>query len=177
MMIGMVLLLILQFGLQVLVLRGVARFVPFGIGRFCQGRLEFGIRTGLLSLHLSSVLLTLPIGPTLLLVFWFNGLPFLVLCIGPLGGVDLGVGGISYVELLILYELWAGERLSLEKSASVSSSCAPNFSVPFGPRIDIWRSCRFIGALMRSLCLLPGGLARFVHRFIGANHCRLRHIG
>ena len=33
----------------------------------------------------------------------------------PAGGLDLGVGGISYVELLILYELWAGERLVLEK--------------------------------------------------------------
>ena len=32
----------------------------------------------------------------------------------PAGGSDLGVGGISYVELLILYELWAGERLSWE---------------------------------------------------------------
>ena len=32
------------------------------------------------------------------------------------GGLDLGVGGISYVELLILYELQAGERLSLEKA-------------------------------------------------------------
>ena len=71
----------------------------------------------------------------------------------PAGGVDLGVGGISYVELLILYELWAGERLSLEKAQlryfrpgrpiSVSA-------VPFGPGIDIWGSCRFIGALMRS---------------------------
>ena len=40
----------------------------------------------------------------------------------PAGGADLGVGGISYVELLILYELWAGERLSLEKAL-------PNFSV------------------------------------------------
>ena len=30
----------------------------------------------------------------------------------PAGSADLGVGGISYVELLILYELWAGERLS-----------------------------------------------------------------
>ena len=65
------------------------------------------------------------------------------------------------MELLILYELWAGERLFLEKAhprylrpgrpISVSA-------VPFGPGIDIWRSCRFIGALMRSLCLLPGGL-------------------
>ena len=30
--------------------------------------------------------------------------------------MDLGVGGISYVELLILCELWAGERLVLEKA-------------------------------------------------------------
>ena len=90
------------------------------------------------------------------------------------GDLDLGV-----VELLILYELWAGERLSLEKAhprylrpgrpISVSA-------VPFGPGIDIWRSCRFIGAMMRSLCLLPGGLGRFVRCSVGANHFRLRHI-
>ena len=30
---------------------------------------------------------------------------------------------------------------------------------------------------MRSLCLLPGGLGRFVPCSIGANHCRLRHLG
>ena len=92
----------------------------------------------------------------------------------PAGGLDLGVGGISYVELLILYELWAGERLSLEKAhprylrpgrpISVSA-------VPFCPGIEIWRSCRFICALMRSLCLLPGGLGRFVPCSIGANLC------
>ena len=34
----------------------------------------------------------------------------------PACGLDLWVGGISYVELLILCELWAGERLSLEKA-------------------------------------------------------------
>ena len=50
-------------------------------------------------------------------------------------------------------------------------------AVPFGPGIDIWRSCRFIGALMRSLCLLSGGLGRFLPCSIGADHCRLRHIG
>ena len=49
-------------------------------------------------------------------------------------------------------------------------------AVPFGPGIDSWRSCRFIGALVRSLCLLPGGLRRFVPCSIGANHCRLRHV-
>ena len=50
-------------------------------------------------------------------------------------------------------------------------------AVPFGPGIDIWRSCRFIGAIMTSLCVLPVGLDRFVPCCIGANHCRLRHIG
>ena len=96
------------------------------------------------------------------------------------GGADLGVGGISYVELLILYELWAGERLSLEKAQPRYLRPGRPISVsavPFGPGIDIWRSCRFIGALMRSLCLLPEGLVRFVPCSIGANHCRLRHLG
>ena len=90
------------------------------------------------------------------------------------------VGGTSYLELLFLYELWAGERLSLEKATPRYLRPGRPISVsavPFGPGIDIWRSCRFIGALMSSLCLLPGGLGRFVTCSIGANHCRLRHIG
>ena len=98
----------------------------------------------------------------------------------PAGNADLGVGSISYVELLILYELWAGERLSLEKAFPRYLRPGRQISVsavPFAPGIDIWRSCRFLGTLMRSLCLLPGGLARFVLCSIGANHCRLRHIG
>ena len=124
-------------------------------------------------LHLLSALRTLPNGP-ILLVFWLHG-SLACWWFGP------WVGGVSCVELLILYELSAGERLSLEKAhprylrpgrpISVSA-------VPFGPGIDIWRSCRFIGAMMRSLCLLPGGLRRFVPcSIIGADHCRLRHIG
>ena len=44
----------------------------------------------------------------------------------PPGGLDLGVGGISSVELLILYELWAG---SGEGSSSLSSARASNSSV------------------------------------------------
>ena len=93
-----------------------------------------------------------------LLVKWVS---FLGSLHWPVHGGDLGVGGISYVELLILYELWAGEMSA----------------VPFGPGIDIWRSCRFIGAMMRSLCMLPGGLGRFVPCSIGADQCRLRHLG
>ena len=94
--------------------------------------------------------------------------------------MDLGVGGISYVELLILYELWAGERQSLERAVARYLRHGRPISVsavPFGPSIDFWRSCRFIGSILRSLCFLPGGLGRFVPCSIGANHCRLRHIG
>ena len=50
-------------------------------------------------------------------------------------------------------------------------------AVPVGPGIDIWRSCRFFGAIFRALRLLPGGLGRFLPGGIGANHGRLRHIG
>ena len=90
------------------------------------------------------------------------------------------MGGVSYVDLHILCELWVGERLELEKAVpryrrpgrSISVS-----AVPFGPGTDIWRSCRFIGALFRGLRDLPFGLRRFVPCDIGANHCRLRHIG
>ena len=34
----------------------------------------------------------------------------------PQGRADIGVGGVSFVELFILYELWAGERLTLGKA-------------------------------------------------------------
>ena len=48
----------------------------------------------------------------------------------PAGGLDLGLGGVSYVELLILYELWAGERLSLwRKLILVIFDQGVNFSV------------------------------------------------
>ena len=68
----------------------------------------------------------------------------------PADGCSLGIGGVSYVELLILYEVWSGKRLELEKAVpryrrpdrSISVS-----AVPFGPGTDIWRSCRFVGAL------------------------------
>ena len=49
-------------------------------------------------------------------------------------------------------------------------------AVPFGAGIDIWRSCRFFGAIFRALRMLPG-LGRFLPGDIGAHHGRLRHIG
>ena len=83
------------------------------------------------------------------------------------------------MELLILYELWAGERLSLEKAHPRYLRPGGPISVlavPFGPGIDIWRSCKLFGAMLRALGTLPGGLGRFVPCGVGANRYRLCHI-
>ena len=93
---------------------------------------------------------------------------------------DLGVGGVSFIELLILCERWAGERLVLEMSVPKLRRLYRPISVSAvsaGPSIDIWRSCRFLGAMLRALGGRPGGLGRFIPCRIGANHCRLRSIG
>ena len=98
----------------------------------------------------------------------------------PAAVADLGVGGVFFVEMLLLFEVWAGERLVLETALPGYRRPGRPISVsavPFGPGIDIWRSCRVIGAPMRSLCVLLGGIGRFVPCRIGADHCRLRHIG
>ena len=144
-MVGVVLPLILWFGLQVLVLRDVARFVLFGIVLFLPGPPGFwdsGWVTVPSSVICADDVALWPCTPGLF-VKWVT---FLCTWHWPAGGVDLGVGGISYVELLILYELWAGERLSLEKAQPRYLRLARPISVsavPFGPGIDIWRSCRF----------------------------------
>ena len=134
--------------------RGVGWFIAVRDRAFFLGHLVLGILSGLRCLLLLSVLKTLLIGLTLL-VFWLNGLPFLELCIGLLGVRNLVLVVFQYVELLVLYELWAGERLTLEKAHPRYLRTGRPISVsavPFGPGIDIWRSCRFIGAMMRSLC-------------------------
>ena len=96
----------------------------------------------------------------------------------PRGADDLGIGGVSYLELLILYEKWAGERLVVEGAVYVSRREGRPISVsafPLGPGIDIWRSCRFIGSLLRFLGNLPGGLGSVFT--LPYHHCRLRHLG
>ena len=98
----------------------------------------------------------------------------------PRGAGDLGVGGISYLELIVLYEKLAGERLVIEGAVPFARRVGRPISVsavPVGPGIDIGRSCRFLGSLIRFLALLPGGLFRFLPCRTGANHCRLRHLG
>ena len=94
---GVVLLLILWYGLLVHIPRGVAWFMRFGTGHFCLGLLLFGSLSGLQCLHL--LLVHWP-ETTGLLVKWVT---FFGTLHWPAGGLDLGVGGISFVEMLILY--------------------------------------------------------------------------
>ena len=63
----------------------------------------------------------------------------------PDSGVDFGVVEVPFIELLILHELSVGERLVLEKAVPRNQRPGRPISVsalPFGPGIDIWRSCR-----------------------------------
>ena len=61
--------------------KGARWFIQFGIGHSCPGHLVIGTRIGSMCLLLLFVLLTLLIGPTLL-VFWSSGFLFLVVCTG-----------------------------------------------------------------------------------------------
>ena len=75
----------------------------------------------------------------------------------------MGPGCISCDELLILYELWAGERFQFEKTVPRYRRVDLPISlsaVPFGPGIDIRRYCKLLGAMLRALCALPGSLGR-----------------
>ena len=52
----------------------------------------------------------------------------------------MGLCGVSFVEMLILYELWAGERLVLVKAVPRYRRPGRPISVsavPFGPGTDI----------------------------------------
>ena len=98
MMVLAVLLLTLLFGLLVLSVRGVGWFMRFGIGLSCLGRLVFGILNGSRFQLLLSVLRILLIG-LILLVFWLSGVSFLNSLHWPVGDLDLGVGGVSFVGI------------------------------------------------------------------------------
>ena len=94
--------------------------------------------------------------------------------------MTLGLVVFRSLKLLILYERWAGERLVLEMSVPELRRFNRPISVlavPAGPNIDIWRSCRLLGAMLRALGGLPGGLGRFLPCRLGVNHCRLWSIG
>ena len=98
----------------------------------------------------------------------------------PSGSADLGHFGISFLELLILFEQWAGHRLLSEKVVRPHVRAGRPIlfpSVPVSEGIEIRHGCQFLSSLLRALGKLPGGLSRFLPCKLGPHLSRLRHVG
>ena len=84
------------------------------------------------------------------------------------------------MELLILFEQWAGHRLLSEKVTRPHVRANRPIlipSVPVSEGIEIRHSCQCISSLVRALSKLPGGLGRFLPCGLGSHMSRLRHLG
>ena len=98
----------------------------------------------------------------------------------PSGSVDMGHFGVSFLELLILFEQWAGHRLLSEKVTRPHVRAGRPISVssvPVSEGIEIRHGCQFLSSLVRALGKLPGGLVRFLPCQVGSHFSRLRHLG
>ena len=84
------------------------------------------------------------------------------------------------MELLILFEQWAGHRLLSEKVTRPHVWAGRPISLPSVPvseGIEIRHGCQFLSSLLRALGKLPGGLGRFLPCRLGTHLSRLRHVG
>ena len=90
--------------------------------------------------------------------------------------MELGHFGVSFLEVLILFELWAGHRLLSEKVTRLHERVNRHISISFVPvseGIEIRHGCQFISSLVRAFGKLPGGIGRF----LPCLSSRLRHLG
>ena len=77
----------------------------------------------------------------------------------------MGHFGVSFLELLILFEQWAGHRLLGEKVTRPHVRAGRPISVSsvsVSEGIEIRHGCQFISSLVRVLGKLSGGLGRFL---------------
>ena len=89
------------------------------------------------------LMLTLLLGP-IVLVFWLGSLPFWAPYIGHLALLIWVILGSPFLELLILFEQWAGHRLLSEKviRPHVRAGRPISFpSVPVSEGIEIRHGC------------------------------------
>ncbi len=98
----------------------------------------------------------------------------------PQGNPDFGKIGISYFELLLMFEIFAGHRLHAEKA--IRPHLRPRRPLGFsgfsvGKGQEIRHGCQFLHSLFRALGHLPGGLVRFIPCQPSAHYTRLLHVG
>ena len=80
---------------------------------------------------------------------------------------DLGVGGVSFLEILILYELWAGERWSWRRPSNVIDGLDVQFQCPLfllvqalifgvlvGLKVAYWEHCVLSQEAWEGSCLV-----------------------
>ena len=92
----------------------------------------------------------------------------------------MGHFGVSFLELLILFEQLAGHRLLSEKVTRLHVRANRPIlipSVPVSEGIEIRHGCQFLSRLVRALAKLPGGIGRFLPCQVGSQMSRLRHLG
>ena len=91
----------------------------------------------------------------------------------------MGKFGISYFELLLMFEVDSGHRLLVEKNCS-SPPPSPQtsgffFGFPVGVGQEIRHGCQFLHSLFRILDYFPGGLARLIPCQPSVHYARLSH--
>ena len=77
-----------------------------------------------------------------------------------------------FLELLIIFEHWAGDRLIGEKVTRPHVRANRPIlipSVPVSEEIEIRHGCQFLSSLVRALAKLPGGLGRFLPCRLGSH--------
>ena len=97
-----------------------------------------------------------------------------------MGSEDMGHFGVSFLELLILFEQWAGHRLLSEKVTRPRTRANRPIlipSVPVSEGIAIRHGCQFISCLVRALAKLVGGIGRFLPGGIGSHMSRGISVG
>ena len=117
-------------------------------------------------------------GPVVSAIGKFTG--FLASLHWPAGPEDIGHIGVSYLDVLILFERRAGHRLLSETVTHPHARAHGPISISsvlVSEGIVIRQGCRFISCLIRALGEIPCGSGSFLPCQVGSHMSRLPHLG